>query len=126
MSRKTVLSLMRATGRLHLGNYLGALRQWVSGQHTNDAFHGIVDLHALTVTDTPGTCGPLIQEAEDGTLHPDQFVPVIRRNTKLPAEKSDVFHTIFADQQAVVRTAMMRSQSGRVQHSNFNCFLTYP
>jgi tryptophanyl-tRNA synthetase len=29
----------------------------VSGQHTNDVFHGIVDLHALTVTDTPGVLG---------------------------------------------------------------------
>jgi tryptophanyl-tRNA synthetase len=42
---------------VHLGNYLGALRNWVSGQHTNDVFHGIVDLHALTVTDTPGELG---------------------------------------------------------------------
>jgi tryptophanyl-tRNA synthetase len=33
------------------------LRNWVSGQHTNDVFHGIVDLHALTVTDTPGELG---------------------------------------------------------------------
>jgi tryptophanyl-tRNA synthetase len=29
----------------------------VSGQHTNDVFHGIVDLHALTITDTPGVLG---------------------------------------------------------------------
>jgi tryptophanyl-tRNA synthetase len=36
---------------------LGALRNWVSGQHTNDVFHGIVDLHALTITDTPGVLG---------------------------------------------------------------------
>jgi len=40
-----------------LGNYLGALRNWVSGQHECDAFHGIVDLHALTVTDRPGVLG---------------------------------------------------------------------
>jgi len=40
-----------------LGNYLGALRNWVVGQHECDAFHGIVDLHALTVTDRPGVLG---------------------------------------------------------------------
>jgi tryptophanyl-tRNA synthetase len=40
-----------------LGNYLGALRNWVIGQHECDAFHGIVDLHALTVTDRPGVLG---------------------------------------------------------------------
>ena len=40
-----------------MGNYLGALRNWVVGQHECDAFHGIVDLHALTVTDRPSVLG---------------------------------------------------------------------
>ncbi len=52
-----VLSCIQPTGEVHLGNYLGALRNWVSGQHSNDVFHGIVDLHALTITDTPGVLG---------------------------------------------------------------------
>jgi tryptophanyl-tRNA synthetase len=52
-----VLSCIQPTGQVHLGNYLGALRNWVSGQHAGDVFHGIVDLHALTVTETPGTLG---------------------------------------------------------------------
>ncbi len=52
-----VLSCIQPTGDVHLGNYLGALRNWVSGQHDKDVFHGIVDLHALTVTDQPGVIG---------------------------------------------------------------------
>lgn len=52
-----VLSCIQPTGDVHLGNYLGALRNWVAGQHEKDVFHGIVDLHALTVTDTPGVVG---------------------------------------------------------------------
>ena len=52
-----VLSCIQPTGDVHLGNYLGALRNWVSGQHEHDAFHGIVDLHALTITETPGVIG---------------------------------------------------------------------
>ena len=52
-----VLSCIQPTGNVHLGNYLGALRNWVAGQHECDAFHGIVDLHALTVTDSPGVLG---------------------------------------------------------------------
>ncbi len=52
-----VLSCIQPTGDVHLGNYLGALRNWVSGQRENDVFHGIVDLHALTVTETPGVLG---------------------------------------------------------------------
>jgi tryptophanyl-tRNA synthetase len=42
---------------VHLGNYLGALRNWVAGQDKADVFHGIVDLHALTVTEKPGLIG---------------------------------------------------------------------
>ncbi|MEM8618301.1 MAG: tryptophan--tRNA ligase [Actinomycetota bacterium] len=53
-----VLSCMQPTGDVHLGNYLGALRNWVAGQDRYDAFHGIVDLHALTVIEEPGIIGP--------------------------------------------------------------------
>jgi tryptophanyl-tRNA synthetase len=52
-----VLSCIQPPGEMHLGNYLGALRNWVIGQHDADVFHGIVDLHALTVTDKPGVVG---------------------------------------------------------------------
>jgi tryptophanyl-tRNA synthetase len=52
-----VLSCIQPTGDVHLGNYLGALRNWVSGQHEKEVFHGIVDLHALTVTEEPGVVG---------------------------------------------------------------------
>jgi len=52
-----VLSCIQPTGSVHLGNYLGALVNWVSGQHDGDVFHGIVDLHALTAIDTPGLIG---------------------------------------------------------------------
>ncbi len=52
-----VLSCIQPTGDVHLGNYLGALRNWVSGQHHKEVFHGIVDLHALTVTEEPGVIG---------------------------------------------------------------------
>ena len=49
-----VLSGIQPTGDIHLGNYLGALRNWVADQHEHDAFYGIVDLHALTVAAGPG------------------------------------------------------------------------
>ena len=52
-----VLSCIQPTGSVHLGNYLGALVHWVSGQHDADVYHGIVDLHALTVTARPGVLG---------------------------------------------------------------------
>ena len=49
MSTKRVLSGIQPTSdSFHLGNYLGALKQWVGLQDGNDAFYCIVDLHALT------------------------------------------------------------------------------
>jgi len=53
-TRPRVLSLAQPTAdSLHLGNYLGALRQWVPLQETHDAFYGVADLHALTVEQDP-------------------------------------------------------------------------
>src|SRR3954452_20107552 len=48
-----VLSGIQPTGETHLGNYLGAVRNWVADQHEHDAFFPVVDLHALTVSQDP-------------------------------------------------------------------------
>ncbi len=51
MSR--VLSGIQPSGDLHLGNYLGAIRNWVEDQGSHDAFYCVVDLHALTLDIDP-------------------------------------------------------------------------
>ena len=54
MSRPRVLSGIQPTAdSFHLGNYLGALRQWVALQDTHDAFYCVVDLHAITLPQDP-------------------------------------------------------------------------
>jgi tryptophanyl-tRNA synthetase len=47
-TKKRVLSGMRSTGKLHLGNYVGALQNWVHMQDQYDCFFFIADWHALT------------------------------------------------------------------------------
>ncbi|MGA2103012.1 MAG: tryptophan--tRNA ligase, partial [Candidatus Sulfotelmatobacter sp.] len=47
-TRKRVLSGMRPTGKLHLGNYVGALQNWVRMQDQYECFFCVVDWHALT------------------------------------------------------------------------------
>jgi tryptophanyl-tRNA synthetase len=47
-TRKRVLSGMRPTGKLHLGNYVGALQNWVGMQEQYECFFCVVDWHALT------------------------------------------------------------------------------
>ncbi|MFF9311327.1 tryptophan--tRNA ligase [Streptomyces sp. NPDC014748] len=52
--RPRVLSGIQPTaGSFHLGNYLGAVRQWVSLQESHDAFYMLADLHAITVAQDP-------------------------------------------------------------------------
>lgn len=51
--KKRVLSGVQPTGNLHLGNYLGAIRNWVSMQESHECLFCIVDLHAITVPQNP-------------------------------------------------------------------------
>jgi len=50
---KRILSGVQPTGSLHLGNYLGAIKQWVNFQDNYDCYFCVVDLHALTVPQDP-------------------------------------------------------------------------
>jgi len=53
-ARPRAFSAMQPThDSLHLGNYLGALQQWVDLQQTHDAIFGVVDLHAITMEHDP-------------------------------------------------------------------------
>ena len=42
-----------SSGSLHIGNYIGAIRQWQTMQQEFDAYFSIVDLHAITVPQDP-------------------------------------------------------------------------
>lgn len=53
--KKRILSGAQPTGSLHLGNYLGALKNWVALQDDYEAFYCIVNLHAITLPQDPKT-----------------------------------------------------------------------
>ena len=55
MSLKRVLSGVQPTGTLHIGNWLGAIRNWVALQEEHETFVCVVDLHAITVSHNPKT-----------------------------------------------------------------------
>lgn len=55
MSKQRVLSGVQPTGNLHLGNYLGAIRNWVEIQNQYDNYFCVVDLHAITAPHNPAT-----------------------------------------------------------------------
>ncbi|SFR80155.1 tryptophan--tRNA ligase [Anaeromicropila populeti] len=51
--KKVLFSGMQATGSLTLGNYLGALKNWVSLNEEYECFYGVMDLHSITVRQNP-------------------------------------------------------------------------
>jgi tryptophanyl-tRNA synthetase len=53
MKSGRVLSGVQPTGNLHLGNYLGAIRQWIAMQQTHECLFCIVDIHAITLPQNP-------------------------------------------------------------------------
>ena len=57
-----VFSGIKPTGPVTLGNYLGALRNWVVDQHEHDSLYCVVDLHALTVAHDPAELRSLTAE----------------------------------------------------------------
>jgi tryptophanyl-tRNA synthetase len=52
---KTIFSGIQPSGNLHIGNYIGALGQWVKVQNEREAIFCVVDLHAITVPQDPKT-----------------------------------------------------------------------
>lgn len=53
MTKKRVVSGVQASGDLHLGNYLGAIKGWTKMQETHDCFFFLADLHAITIHRDP-------------------------------------------------------------------------
>lgn len=64
--KKRILSLIQPTNTPHLGNYLGAMKNWIKMQEEFDCTYGIADLHSITVRQDPikAAC------ADKGELHP--------------------------------------------------------
>ncbi|MAF50226.1 MAG: tryptophan--tRNA ligase [Rhodospirillales bacterium] len=63
-----IFSGVQPTGDLHLGNYLGALKNWVRLQHDYDCLYCVVDLHAITVWQDPGELASNTREVTAGLI----------------------------------------------------------
>jgi len=62
MKKKRIFSGIQPTGNLHLGNYIGAIKQWAAIQDEGECFFCIVDLHAITVPQDPKVLKEKIRE----------------------------------------------------------------
>ena len=62
MSKKVIFSGVQPSGNLHLGNYLGAISQWVEMQSKYNCIFCVVDYHAITVKQDPKVLHEKIKE----------------------------------------------------------------
>ena len=62
MTKKRIFSGIQPSGNLHLGNYIGAIKQWIAMQNDYQCFFCIVDLHAITVPQSPKILKEKIKE----------------------------------------------------------------
>lgn len=96
-TRERVLSGMRPTGKVHLGNYLGALANWVTLQDDHDCFFFVANWHALTtlaedVRDVPGNTVEMVADWLAAGLDPERSTLFIQSLVPEHAE----LHLLFS------------------------------
>ena len=73
-----IFSGIQPTGRKHLGNYIGAIEQWVAGQDRGEGIYCLVDLHAITVAYEPAALREAVYDTGAmllaAGLHPDRCI----------------------------------------------------
>ncbi|NLA15534.1 MAG: tryptophan--tRNA ligase [Bacteroidales bacterium] len=126
---KTVLSGIRSTGHLHLGNYFGALRNFIELQHKARCFFFIADLHSLTTHPKPednrSNIKIILSEYLASGLDPD--ISVLFIQSSVP-EVSELFVLLnmLAYKGELERTASFKDKI-RKNPGNINAgLLTYP
>ena len=126
---QTVLSGIRPTGNLHLGNYFGAVKNFVKMQDTHNCFFFIADYHALTTHPDPKTLhnnvkNVLVEYLASG-LDPEKSVLYIQSDVPEIAELS-LLLSMHAYLGELERTASFKEKA-RKQPENVNAgLLTYP
>ena len=93
-----IFSGIRPTGNLHLGNYLGAMKQWIALQDKNECVFCIVDLHAITTPYDPKELQKNILEATTiylaAGVNPEKSIMFVQSAVKEHAELAWLLETI--------------------------------
>ena len=130
--KKTVLSCVQPTGKLHLGRYFGAVKHWVDLQDSYDCIYGIVNYHAMTMPYDPKKLVPatwkLTFDLVACGIHPEHvFIQ------SLVPEHAELFWILntMTSYGELSRMTQFKDKSLRVQTESKNDFIssalyTYP
>ncbi|HEY4423763.1 MAG TPA: tryptophan--tRNA ligase [Pyrinomonadaceae bacterium] len=127
---KRIFSGAQPTGNVHLGNYLGALRNWVALQHEYESFFCIVNLHAITLPHNPTQ---LAEKTRDLAriylavgIDPQVSTVFVQSHVKEHAELTWVLNCVVARMSELERMTQYKDKA-RKQEENLSVgFFDYP
>ena len=124
-----IFSGIRPTGGLHIGNYLGAIKQWIELQESNECVFCIVDLHAITTPYDPKALQKNILETAAvylaAGINPDKSVIFVQSEVKEHAELAWLLGTITPMGELSRMTQFKEKSKKHKDYINSGLF-TYP
>ncbi len=128
-NKKTVLSGIQPSGHLCIGNYLGAIRNWVALQDSHNCIFLVVDLHALTVRQVPSElrnrCLSFVAQYMACGIDPEKSLIVIQSHVSQHAELHWILNTLTYMGE-LNRMTQFKDKAGK-HEDNINAGLfTYP
>lgn len=130
MNRQRIFSGIQPSGNLHIGNYLGAIKQWVELQHEYESIFCVVDLHAITVPQDPEKLRKKTIEIAKiylaSGIDPEKSMLFIQSQVHEHAELGWVLNTLARMGELERMTQFKdKSQKGKASESGVGLF-TYP
>ena len=126
---KRIFSGAQPTGNLHIGNYLGALRNWVALQHEYDSIFCVVDLHAITIPQDPVQLVAKTREVARiylaGGVDPNVSTIFIQSDVKEHAELAWVLNCVVRIGE-LERMTQYKDKSKKQREHVSTGLLTYP
>ena len=126
---KRIFSGAQPTGNLHIGNYLGALRNWVALQHEYDSIFCVVDLHAITIPQDPVQLVAKTREVARiylaGGVDPNVSTIFIQSDVKEHAELAWVLNCVVRIGE-LERMTQFKDKAKKQRENVSTGLLTYP
>ncbi|NKB42987.1 MAG: tryptophan--tRNA ligase [Alphaproteobacteria bacterium] len=124
-----ILSGIQPTGNLHLGNYLGAMKNWVAMQNDYECLFCIVDLHAITVWPDLGDIAQSSREVAAGMIasgiDPEQSALFIQSHVPAHAQLAWVFNCV-ARLGWLNRMTQFKDKAGKNKEKASSGLMVYP
>src|SRR3954469_17457310 len=127
--RKRIFSGAQPTGNLHIGNYLGALRNWVALQNDYESFYCVVDLHAITVPQDPANLAAKTKEVARiylaAGIDPNVSTIFVQSDVKEHAELAWILNCV-ARISELERMTQFKDKAKKQRENVLVGLLTYP